>query len=648
MKKIISAIIIASLASSLLVPVYADGTNEDTGAAAAAATPSPTATIDPEKEGNTPATSPRDDEEEEDYDVSFSDISGSNYSWAYDSIMNMAEKGYVSGYEDGTYRPDNSVTRLEVLALFARAMGSRDEVNEPILELAHEMYDETIQPYSLIWGTDEIAYLMYRGVLQRSDLDTYLKGTLKDEPMPRHEAAIIITKAMGGEQEATSTVGISLDYADVNTIPKASLQYVNYVTEEGIMTGMDNNCFSPQTSVLRSQMAVMLERVDTKTDYTFEQSRLIEVDTDNEEVTVLDEYGDEITLPYTDDTSFRMLGELVQPEDMVENLSVLITYSAGDIFSIDAMTDVPDETVTGIYMSNTSSGGAVKTITIRPDSGSDQRYQCADDLEITYNGSPANLGAFVREQDYITLTLEGGLVTAVTGSEKDETITNATIEEITIEPEFTMTISHADGRYDGMTYPIADDVLVFKNDAECSFSDIYRGDKVTLTLEYGEITKVRATASKRIVEGSIVALNIAAQSSMTVRSGGTETTYDIPNSVEITINGESGTLYDFRVGDTVKLTLESQAIVAITATHIDSTEGTISGTITAVNSAFGFIKVSVSEDYEETIYCTDRTTILDTTGKEQTLRSIEVGQVVVTATGTTTNGAFSADLVVVK
>ncbi len=54
-------------------------------------------------------------------------------------------------------------------------------------------------------GTDEIAYLMYKGALKKTDLDTYLKDDeKKDTPMKRYEAAIIITKAMGGEEKALS------------------------------------------------------------------------------------------------------------------------------------------------------------------------------------------------------------------------------------------------------------------------------------------------------------------------------------------------------------------------------------------------------------------------------------------------------------
>ncbi|MBR0088530.1 MAG: S-layer homology domain-containing protein, partial [Clostridia bacterium] len=51
----------------------------------------------------------------------FSDINTNDFAWARPYINDMTEKGYISGYEDGTYRPDNDVTRQEALSLFARA-----------------------------------------------------------------------------------------------------------------------------------------------------------------------------------------------------------------------------------------------------------------------------------------------------------------------------------------------------------------------------------------------------------------------------------------------------------------------------------------------------------------------------------------------
>ena len=63
----------------------------------------------------------------------FSDVNG-NYAWAYDYVEDMAAKGLISGYEDGTYRPGKRVSRMEAFALFARLMGSNSEINKDVLE----------------------------------------------------------------------------------------------------------------------------------------------------------------------------------------------------------------------------------------------------------------------------------------------------------------------------------------------------------------------------------------------------------------------------------------------------------------------------------------------------------------------------------
>ena len=67
----------------------------------------------------------------------FTDIGEENFAWAKPYINEMAARGLISGYEDGTFRPDNDVTHLEALSLFARAMGSNNSSNAVVLEIAH-------------------------------------------------------------------------------------------------------------------------------------------------------------------------------------------------------------------------------------------------------------------------------------------------------------------------------------------------------------------------------------------------------------------------------------------------------------------------------------------------------------------------------
>lgn len=578
---------------------------------------------------------------------SFTDISDARYSWCADQIQDMFESGLITGYEDDTYRPDNEVTRQECLALFARAMGSGNTVNEPILKLAHELYDETIETYGLTWGKDEIAYLMYRGALRKADLDTYLKDSEKSKPMKRYEAAVIITKAMGGEKAAAANASASLGYADAATIPSSSRGYVKYAMDKEIMTGMDNNNFSPLTSVLRSQIAVMLSRTVEKTDYSFVNAKLTSINTDNRTCVMKTKDGKTETVVYTEDTVMNASGVQMIPANMPVGLSAIFTYSGDDLLYIDTTSSIPDEVVTGRFMGYGSSGGIIAVYVIPAGENTQQTYTCTADVAILYEGTPATIRSFAKE-DSVELSLVDGKVETITGMQKTETIQGAVVREISLDPKLTMTISHADSELDGNTYPVSNSVIVTKNSSSSDFSNIYVGDTVTLTIEYGEIVRVNASARTTKSTGTIKSITIAAQPSMVVSINGKEDEYIIPTDVKITVNGKEGTLYDFRVGDSVTLTIESQAITAISATSTQITSGSVAGVVTAVNSSYGFITVqSEGSDGLVTVFCRDdKATFISDTGKTLKMSNIKEGDTV-DVRGTVSNGAFVATLVIV-
>lgn len=126
MRKIIVTALAAAAAFTMTLPVFADPADDTQATASPEVTASPEATASP-----SPSSSPSGTVSGK---YSFTDISAAQYSWAADYIQEMYEEGYVTGYEDNTYRPDNEVTRQECLSLFARAMGSGDEANKEILE----------------------------------------------------------------------------------------------------------------------------------------------------------------------------------------------------------------------------------------------------------------------------------------------------------------------------------------------------------------------------------------------------------------------------------------------------------------------------------------------------------------------------------
>ena len=55
-----------------------------------------------------------------DGNMTFSDVPESY--WAYKYIVSAATKGWITGYSDGTFRPDNNINRSEVIALLNRVL----------------------------------------------------------------------------------------------------------------------------------------------------------------------------------------------------------------------------------------------------------------------------------------------------------------------------------------------------------------------------------------------------------------------------------------------------------------------------------------------------------------------------------------------
>ena len=581
----------------------------------------------------------------------FSDIEAEQYSWCAPQIEEMNAAGYINGYEDGTYRPDNEVTKLECIALFSRAMGAADENNDEVMALAHEQYDSALKTSSLAWGEDELAYMMYKGALTAADLTTYINGDAKNLPMTRGEAAVIITKAMGGEGKATADAGVSLHYKDASEIPSNLLQYVEYVTDEGIMNGIDD-AFCYGNTVTRSQIAVMLSRVIEKCDYSFKKGRITDIDTE-ESMIYYSVDGTEYEYQYTDDVDFFIKGERAQAKDIPSNVSVLIQFSGEYPVIFDTMSDTADEDITAYYVGYNSSSTTLK-IKVKKDENTTKvdTYTCDIDVPITYQGSPATIKA-IQPGDAIVISMSDGKVQAIAAAEKSIDITGATVANIKIDGDKVyMTISSNDSKYDGKTYPIGDYVSVTKNGKSSDMASIYVGDSVSITLKYGEIVKVRATAVNNTVEGVLTNISIGDTTEITMNISGKEYKYIVPVNCSIEKGNEEVDIYSLRLNDTLKLTVQSDAVVKISAIATNTVvAGKVSGTVSAVNTSYKFVAVlTEGSTVPTTVYVDANTkyTVVRGSSTGASLSTIKAGDSVECYVSSKNGAYVASDVVIVK
>ncbi|WP_096200327.1 S-layer homology domain-containing protein [Bacillus sp. FJAT-45350] len=87
----------------------------------------------------------------------YKDIS-STY-WAKDAIYELSYKGMVGGFKDGTYRPDEQVTRAQSAVILARALGTEQGGIHP-----NPGFSDVPNSH---WAYDEISALVEEGVFAR-------------------------------------------------------------------------------------------------------------------------------------------------------------------------------------------------------------------------------------------------------------------------------------------------------------------------------------------------------------------------------------------------------------------------------------------------------------------------------------------------
>lgn len=571
----------------------------------------------------------------------FTDLAG--YDWAAADIEKMADMGYISGYGDGLFKPNNDITHIEGLILFARAMGTNNKNMRKVMDFAYEEYKDAVAEWKLPYGEKEICYLLYREAFTKEELADYLSEENMKTALKRYEAAEIITRTMAKDFKVTEPE-VTLDYADASDIPESAVDYVYFVTQNKIMTGMDGDIFSPNTSLKRSQMAVMLSRAVDSMGMKIVKSKL-----NSSKDSVFDTKDGKFT--YSDSTFIYLDGKKTDISKISDGLEIILTIQNDKAIFADILSESTDKIVYGIFKNYKKDTDKFTVEFTENETGELKNLDCAEGFTVTIDGQAAGIEK-CKDGDVIAVEISDDKIVGISINKNIKIIDGAYIEEIGISKDLVIKISHSDEKYDGMKLDLAKDVEVTKNGKKAELSDIYRGDRVDVITEDGFVKKITATSNKESVSGIIKEIHISTAPYIVVEVNNKDVKYDISKTAKITKDGKEAAIYDLRIRDTIALTAES-----LTATELDvkSSQGVAdsitAGRVEAINISYGFINVSYNEDglaKNETVYCKEgTTTVINASGKTVKLSDIEVGSTL-TIRGTIDNGDFVASVILIE
>ena len=177
---------------------------------------------------------------QKDYKQTFWDVSKDH--WAFSYIGELVDKGVLAGYEDGSFRPENTVTRAEWAKIMVLAAGL------PVTD--NNVYFRDMSGH---WAN------MYVNAA-KDYLAAYTDNTYRpDQAAVREDVTVSMVKLKGYDIGNVDYSYLN-SFSDTNSISNSLKAYVAVAVEKGLIDGFEDGTFRGQNTLTRAEAAALLWR----------------------------------------------------------------------------------------------------------------------------------------------------------------------------------------------------------------------------------------------------------------------------------------------------------------------------------------------------------------------------------------------------
>lgn len=170
--------------------------------------------------------------------------------WAYNSITKMTKEGFMSGYKNGTFKPNDPLSREEAASLFSKMIGE-----PPSIMLASSFTDIT---------SDRWSSLAIESVARANIISGYGDKTYRPEQyMSRQEFAVVADKYLHyqGYRTEDPTALDNIHFSDQKFIAPWAQSSVRELALLGFINYSTTGLFNPEKYVTRSEAAEITYRM---------------------------------------------------------------------------------------------------------------------------------------------------------------------------------------------------------------------------------------------------------------------------------------------------------------------------------------------------------------------------------------------------
>jgi len=173
----------------------------------------------------------------------FSDLGEA--AWAEQAILFLNEKGIVNGNPDGSFGPNNNITRAEFVKLIATAIGIDAS--------------DTLPPFGDVsadcWYAPYVSAAYKWGVVKGDEYGNFYPEAC----ITRQDMVAMLYRAIGGQASDNDTLSFT-DAASISDYAKDAVAYFNKL---GVVNGFEDGSFGPLNNATRAEAAMIFYKLIT-------------------------------------------------------------------------------------------------------------------------------------------------------------------------------------------------------------------------------------------------------------------------------------------------------------------------------------------------------------------------------------------------
>ncbi len=165
--------------------------------------------------------------------------------WAEGEVRQLVKIDAITGYPDGTFRPQAPITRAEFSTVLFKALEYAAAKDQSLVDIEGH------------WAQNQIASLVVHGLISPRDYDYHFNP---DQPITREEIAKMIARAVT-PADIPVVAPLDLPFLDSPDINPLFLESVAHAYSLNFIGGYPDHTFKPRGTSTRAESAVMVVRM---------------------------------------------------------------------------------------------------------------------------------------------------------------------------------------------------------------------------------------------------------------------------------------------------------------------------------------------------------------------------------------------------